>query len=213
MNASELRMQVERMKGKVEQLTSSIKHLEDVIQTEKRNLYRHEKALEIVKSVGLATQKQLEYQLSEQVSLAMDAVFDDPYELKLNFQEKRGRTEVEILFARNELEFPPLGSAGGGAIDVAALALQIAYWSMRRDKKVRPVMLLDEPFQHLKGDDANQRALAIIREISHHLDLQMIMISDERVSRDLIVENADQVFVTSRNVEGVSTVIQESKKE
>ena len=189
-----LRNKLENRKGERDKLQVEIDNLEHTIKINKRNLSQHERALEIVKQVGLSTQKQLEYHLSEQVSLAMEAVFDDPYQLKLNFQEKRGKTEVEILFTRRDMEFPPLGSAGGGTIDVACLALQIAYWSMRQDKKVRPLLLLDEPFSQLKGVEANRRALAIIQEISHKLGLQIIMISDERVPREDILTNADKVF-------------------
>jgi DNA repair exonuclease SbcCD ATPase subunit len=99
-----------------------------------------------------------------------------------------------------------MGNAGGGAIDIGSLALRIAYWAIREDKKVRPLLLLDEPFSRLKGQNANQRALAIIREISQQLGLQIIMISDERVSREDIIANADRVFQVSRDKQGVSEV-------
>lgn len=201
-----LRKKLEYKKGQRDRTQQSIDRLEDEISFGKRISRRHEKALEIVKQVGLATQKQLEYHLSEQVSLAMEAVFDDPYHLKVNFQEKRGKTEVELLFCRRDMEFPPIGSAGGGAIDIASLALRIAYLSMRRDKKIRPFLLLDEPFSRLKGEDANKKALAIIQEISRNLGLQIIMVSDERVPREDIISNADKVFETSQNRKGESRV-------
>ena len=199
-----LRSKLEKRKGQREQLKKTIDGLEHKIKMDQRDAIRHERALEIVKHVGLETQKQLEYHLSEQVSLAMEAVFDNPYQLKVDFQEKRGKTEVELLFTRDALEFPPIGSAGGGAIDVASLALRIAYWSMRQDKKVRPLLLLDEPFSRLKGEEANRRALAIVQEISKKLGLQIIMVSDERVSRDDIIAHADKVFHVSQNREGIS---------
>jgi len=202
----ELRNEIERKKGQRDQLEQTLKELEGKIHSDMETLSQHEQALEIVKQVALITQRQLEYHLSEQVSLAMEAVFDDPYRLKLNFQEKRGKTEVETLFTRRELEFPPMGSAGGGTIDVASLALQIAYMSMRKDKKIRPLLLLDEPFSRLKGEDANRRALAILREISRKLSLQIIMISDERVSREDITANADKLFEVSQGRDGVSKV-------
>ena len=104
------------------------------------------------------------------------------------------------------MEFPPLGNAGGGAINVASLALRIAYWTMRQDKKSRPLLLLDEPFSRLKGEDANRRALAIVQEISKRLGLQIIMISDERVPREDILANADKVFQVTQNRKGVSSV-------
>lgn len=201
-----LRHKLERRKGQRNQLQKVIDRLETQIRTNKRNFIRHEKALEIVKHVGLKTQKQLEYHLAEQVSLAMDAVFDDPYRLKVDFLEKRGKTEVELLFTRRGMEFPPIGSAGGGAIDVASIALRVAYWSMRRDKKARPLLLLDEPFSQLKGEDANRRALSIIQELSHKLKLQIIMVSDERVPREDIMNNADKVFQVVQGKDGISQI-------
>lgn len=201
-----LRKKLEYKKGQRDRIQQSIDRLEDEISFGKRISHRHEKALEIVKQVGLATQKQLEYHLSEQVSLAMEAVFDDPYHLKINFMEKRGKTEAEILFCRRDMELPPIGFTGGGAIDIASLALRIAYLSMRQDRKVRPFLLLDEPFSRLKGENANKRALAIIQEISRNLGLQIIMVSDERVPREDIISNADKVFETSQNRKGVSQI-------
>jgi len=201
-----LRSKLERRKGQAEQLQKIITELSARIETNKKALLRHERALEIVKRVGLSTQKQLEYHLSEQVSLAMEAVFNDPYRLKVNFLEKRGKTEVELLFARRDMEFPPLGSAGGGAIDVASLALRIAYWALRQDRRVRPLLLLDEPFSQLKGEDANRRALAIVQEISRRLGLQIISVSDERIPREDILLNADKVFQVSQKKDGVSKV-------
>lgn len=201
-----LRHELEQRKGRRDQLQGAMESLQQRIKDGKRQRIRHEKALEIVKQVGLATQKQLEYHLAEQVSLAMEAVFDDPYTLVVDFQEKRGKTEVELLFSRRGMEFPPMGNAGGGAIDVASLALRIAYWSMRQDKKVRPLLLLDEPFSRLKGEDANKRALALVKEISKQLGIQVIMVSDERIPREDIIDNADKVFEISQNRKGHSKV-------
>ena len=201
-----IKNKIEYRKGQCAQLQKSIDTLSDTIKHDKRSLHQHEKALEIVKYVGLNMQKQLEYHLSTQVSLAMEAIFDEPYKLKVNFIEKRGKTEVELLFVKRDLEFPPIGSAGGGAIDIASLALRIAYWSMRQDTKVRPLLLLDEPFSRLKGEDANKRALAIVQEISQKLGLQIITVSDERMPREDIISNADKVFHVSQNKEGESKV-------
>ena len=206
MDIQTLRHKLENKKGQRDQLQKEIDDSQQKIIIDKRMFNRHERALEIVKQVGLATQKQLEYHLAEQVSLAMEAVFDDPYRLAVNFLEKRGKTEVELLFARRDMEFPPIGSAGGGSIDVACLALRIAYWAMRQDKKVRPLLLLDEPFSQLKGEDANRRALAVVREISKSLGLQIITVSDERMPREDIIENADKVFHVSQGKDGVSKV-------
>lgn len=204
-NVRHLRSLLDKKRGEMEAVERIIASLEEKIEREEIRRDNLEKALEIVKHVGLETQRQLEYHLSEQVSLAMEAVFDDPYELRLRFEDKRGQTEVQILFARGELEFPPIGSAGGGTIDVASLALRMAYWSMRTDANIRPTLILDEPFSQVKGAEANRRALEMVHEISHRLGVQVITVSDERVDRETIVSAADKVFSVS-NKKGVSKV-------
>ena len=197
---------MEYKRGQRDQLQLSIEANKADRLKDYRQFIRHERSLVIVKEVGLATQKQLEYHLADQVSLAMEAVFDDPYDLKVNFQEKRGQSEAELLFTRRDMEMPPIGSAGGGAINIASFALRVAYWSMRQDKAVMSVLLLDEPFQQLKGERANKLALMMVQEISMKLGVQVIMVSDERIPREDIIDNADKVIHVSQRKTGVSVV-------
>jgi len=64
----------------------------------------------------------------------------------------------------------------------------------------RACIWLDEPFKHLKGAEANKRALAMLKEICRPRPernwpgLQIIMIADERASREDIQEVADKLF-------------------
>lgn len=204
-NLSEIRMALERRKGEAEQIQKRVSELSTNLLLKNRELGRYERAIEIVKQVGLQTQKQLEFVLAEQVSMALAAVFDDPYQLVVNFQSKRGKTEAELLFSRRKLLVPPIGFVGFGAIDVAALALRLAYWTMKTSGKTRSVLLLDEPFARLKGQQANMRALSLLNEISKQLKIQIIMISDERIPRDDIIRTADRVFLVTQE-EGVSHV-------
>lgn len=206
----DLRQKLERQKGRHAQIQQDLKQTEKQLRRYKQQCSQYERALEIVKQVGLQTQKQLEYHLAEQVSLALAAVFDDPYELIINFQEKRGKTEAELRYKRRNLTVTPIRSngrsqVGWGAIDVGALALRIGYWTMDQDKKTRPVLLLDEPFARLKGEVANKRALILLNEISRELGIQIIMISDERISRDDIIENANRVFLVTQR-KGISSM-------
>lgn len=206
-----LRNQLEQHKGQEKQIQAEIQFTEQNLKIEYRKSNRCERAIEIVKQVGLETQKQLQYHLAEQVSLAQAAVFDDPYELKVNFQEKRGKTEAELLYTKRGFEMKPIGSVGGGAIDVGSFALRLAYWTMRQDKKTRSVLLLDEPFARLKGEDANRRALALLNEISQKLEIQIIMVSDERIPREDIIEHADQVFLVTQKRGGGKSIVKQIK--
>ena len=140
------------------------------------------------------TQQELEYQLSELICLLMDGVFgDDAYDVGISFEMRRNRTEVDLSFIRDGYKLKPLKSGGLGAADVASAALRYTLWASAMPKS-RNVIIQDEPFKHLKGEVANERILKVIKEISDKLKLQIIMVSDERVPREMIIENADKVF-------------------
>jgi DNA repair exonuclease SbcCD ATPase subunit len=174
----------------------------------KRSLRSHEQAREVIREVGIKTQQQLQYHISDITSLALEAVFNDPYTLTVEFVQRRNKTECDLYFERGGNKVDPLSASGGGAVDVAAFALRIASWSMQRPR-TRNVIILDEPFKHLKGVEANQRVLDMINEISRKMKVQIIMVSDERIPREDIIASADKLFeVSIKN--GVSRIKSES---
>lgn len=199
----QLRNQLERQKGSKAQIERSINELAAKIKWSKKNLRRHEYAREAIREFGLQLQQQLQFHISNITSLALDAVFDNPYKLVVEFVQRRNKTECDLYFERDGNRVDPLTASGLGAADVAAFALRVASWSMQIPH-THPVLILDEPFKCLKGRDANLRVLDMIKEISDKLKLQIIMISDERINREDIIEKADKVFeVKIRN--GVSS--------
>lgn len=207
MTLQDIRFKLERKKGERDSLLSSIISLEKQIEEGKKSLRAHEKAKKILQEVGLKTQQQLSYNVSGIASMALETVFDNPYELQLDFVERRNKTECDIYFVRgigeDMVRLDPF-SGGGGAIDVASFALRVALWSMSQPK-TRPTLILDEPFKHLKGEIANRKVLEMVKKISDKLGIQIIMVSDERVSRETTAEFTDKLFETSIN-NGVTKV-------
>jgi len=187
---------LEQQKGKKAQLDSDLALNRTQIREKRRELHRHEQAREIIREVGLKTQQQISYHISDITSLALEAVFDDPYQLEVEFVQRRNKTECDLYFVREGEKVDPLSASGGGAVDVASFALRIASWSMMRPHS-RNTIILDEPFKHLKGQQANQRVLDMINEISKKLNIQIIMVSDERIPREDIIASADKVFEVS----------------
>ena len=193
MKLSELRNSLEQAKGKRGQISASLL----IARTESKQAAEqaevNELARAFVQHVAQQTQDKLKYKISELGTLAMSAVFPNPYEINVQFDSKRGRTECLINFLRDGEVYFPMDDSGGGAIDVAAFALRPTIWSMIRPKP-RPLLILDEPFSGLKGEDANEKVLAIAKEISEKLPIQILMIGDERVPREVIAENCDTLF-------------------
>ncbi len=203
MTTNDLRAKYERLVGEKRRIERNIARTKERYRKTKRAIRVAEIAKEVVRAVALQTQSQLEYHISSAVSAALAAVFDDPYELDVRFEEKRGRTECVLQFVREDLTVSPLSASGYGAVDIASFALRVACWSMSRE--TRPVLILDEPFKHLKGAEQNRRAIGMMKQISEELGLQIITVSDERAPREDIIAGADRVFEVSIR-KGVSSV-------
>ena len=196
----ELRNRLEQQKGKRSQIETTITTLTQEIKETRRELGRHEEANEIVKQVGLRTQQQLQFTISDITSLALESVFPNPYALQVEFVERRNKTECDLFFVRDDEKYDPIGDSGVGAIDVAAFALRIASWSMQRPH-TRNVVIMDEPFRFLSAN-YQESASQMIKEISKRLGIQFIIITHEQT----LASYADKVFEVSINRKGVSKI-------
>ena len=76
-------------------------------------------------------------------------------------------------------------------MDVAAFALRIASWSMSMPHSQNTI-ILDEPLRFLSAD-CQEKASAMIKELSQRLGLQFIIVTHESV----LASYADKVFETS----------------
>lgn len=195
-----LRNRLEQQKGQKSQIEKNLNEVKQEARLQNRSLHWHEKAREIVRDVGLKTQQQLQFNISDIVSLALDSVFDDPYELKVDFVQRRNKTECDLLFVREDLKIDPIEASGVGAIDIASFALRIASWSMKYPR-TRSIIMLDEPFRHL-STNYQERASAMIKEISEKLGLQFVIVTHE----ENLLSSADKVFEVSIR-KGISRVV------
>jgi len=166
---------------------------EQLRRTSVKLLKQAEKAKEVIREVGIRTQQQIQYHISDVTSLAMQAVFPDPYTLEVEFIQRRNKTECDIYFARNGNRVDPLNASGGGVVDVASLALRVASWSLM-SPRTRGTIIQDEPMRFVSSD-LQERAGEMVAEISKKLGLQFIMITHE----ESLTIHADKVHVVRRN--------------
>lgn len=188
MKTHEIGVLLNKLTGARDYLVKEIKSKELDLNTIKDTIILWEEAKEILKIVSLKTQQQLQLQISDITTLAMEAVFPDPYTINIDFIERRGKTECDIFFVRNDNKIDPLESSGYGAVDIAAFALRIASWVL--DGKSRNIIILDEPMRFL-SDDLRPQASRMLKELSSKLNLQLIMITHDpqfTVDADQIVQ-------------------------
>ncbi|MBW1976336.1 MAG: AAA family ATPase [Deltaproteobacteria bacterium] len=195
----QLRLELEQKKGKRAQIQSDLETCASELKELKRYLRRCERAREIIRQVGLKTQQQLEFHISDIVTMALEAVFPDPYLFKAEFIQRRNKTECDLWFVRDEDKVDPISSTGGGVIDIASFALRIASWSIQHPRS-RAVLFLDEPFKHL-SIELLPKAAQVMKQLSEQLNLQVIMVTHS----EELAEAADKTFLTSI-AKGESTV-------
>jgi DNA repair exonuclease SbcCD ATPase subunit len=202
MNLQEYHNKLQQLKGQKKQIEKEISSIQDALSEERRNLKNIEGAQIIMQLVAKQTQQELEIHISEIVTLALDTIFDDPYEFKLEFVEKRGKTEADLWLMKDGEKIDPLSSTGGGVVDVCSFALRIALWNLKKPKS-RNTMILDEPFKWL-SKDLLPRAAELLKTLSEKLNIQFIIVTH----LDELKETADTIFKVSISSKGISRIVE-----
>jgi DNA repair exonuclease SbcCD ATPase subunit len=188
MNLKEIRTSIIETKGRRAEAKQTLSSTQFAVDTLTKEIKRSEKAQAIIQKVAKDTQSQLEYHISDIVTLALDTVFDEKYKFKIEFVIKRNKTECELVFEKDGEVMDPMEDDAGGAVDVASFALRIALWTLQAPRS-RNTIILDEPFKFL-SKDLRPRASELLKELSTRLKLQFIIVTH----LDELTECADRIF-------------------
>lgn len=199
MELKKIRQKLDELKIEVSIIQNDISDKQLDIRNNNRELKKYEQAKSIIREVGIKTQEQLQYHISDITSLALEAVFPNPYKLELEFIQRRNKTECDIFFSRDGNRIDPLSGSGGGAVDVASFALRIASWSLEVPHSRRTI-ILDEPMKFV-SEEYKDLVSAMIKEVSCKLGLQLIIVTHE----PKLTAYADKVFEVT-NKKGISKV-------
>lgn len=184
---------LKRESERVSSIASQIYHLEKTVEEGKEGLKEEEdyyaraqEAQEVLQRVAQAVQQKAHEKIAGVVSTCLSTVFDDPYEFKIEFERKRGKTEARLRFTRRGLEVDPLTAAGGGVVDVAAFALRAACLMLHRPRLTK-LLVLDEPFKFVSAD-YRDNVRKMLEGLAKDLGLQIILVThiDELESGKII---------------------------
>lgn len=189
MDTQQLRQSLERKKGKLESIQEDVSDNEKSIRKHKIRITNAKQSLVLIQTGAKLTQEKLEYRISEICTLALSSIFPEPYSLIVDFVTKRGKTEADINFELNGNKVNPMTASGGGAAVVASFALRIALWNLQRPKS-RPIIILDEPFKFINGEEYQNKASRLLVEISSRLGIQFIIVSQDKN----LAEAAHKIF-------------------
>lgn len=146
-----------------------------------------EEAQRVVQLVAASVQKEVHSRIAVIVSRCLESVFDEPYEFRVIFEQKRGRTEARLVFVRDGMEYEPTKDCGGGVVDVASFALRVAVLLLQRPP-LRRLLVLDEPFRFVSVN-YRPRVRKLVEELSTELNIQFIIVThDESFHMGKVVE-------------------------
>lgn len=152
-----------------------------------------ETAQKIVQYVAQEVQEQAHQRLSSVVTRCLEVVFEEPYQLRIEFAQKRGRTEANLVFVREGMVLTdPLNEAGGGTIDVAAFALRLGCLVMERPRKAR-LLVLDEPFTRIRGKRNRERMRGLLESLSQEFGVQFVICVDHDAYPEFLLGNVVEV--------------------
>lgn len=188
-----------RLLGQQRHIEKELKEYEVNLKKIKENIEIIREALTITKAVGIATQSSLQKSISELSTLAINTVFEEGYELSVEFVEKRGKTECELYLTQNKNRVDPMTACGGGLIEVVAFALRLTAKSMQVPQK-RNILIMDEPFSKVSAQYISKVG-DLVRKLCFDLGMQVIIVTHSLP----LAEAADNV-ITVRKKDGVSIV-------
>ncbi|QDP54809.1 MAG: hypothetical protein Unbinned3891contig1000_7 [Prokaryotic dsDNA virus sp.] len=169
---------VEAKTSRLEFIAHSIVYCKGRIEISSGNYQSAQESQQILQALCQQVQHQAHNRICSVVSTCLSTVFDNPYTFHINFEQKRGRTEAELVFKRKGLEVDPMTATGGGMVDVAAFALRVSCLMLHQPPLSR-VLVLDEPFRFVSGE-FQDNVRTMMQELAEELGIQFVMVTHNR---------------------------------
>ncbi|MEQ1821338.1 MAG: hypothetical protein ABL949_02390 [Fimbriimonadaceae bacterium] len=136
----------------------------------------------------------------------LQEVLEQPIELKVKTDYKRGSATVEFVIIRDGQEEDALRAQGGSVVNILSVGLRIIALQMMSSSQSethRKFLVLDEPDAWLRPDLV-PRLVAIIKHAGEKLGFQTILISHHELS--LLEPFADKIYRFEPQVDGTVKV-------
>lgn len=89
-------------KGAYSQIQKRLEEVTELKDFSEKKLKLIEEAQAFLQKVAQSTQEKLKFQIEDVVNLALESVFPNEYEFKIEFNVSRGKTDAELVFRIRE---------------------------------------------------------------------------------------------------------------
>ena len=173
LSITELQKKVSTGRARLDIASAKLKEKRESSESLGKELDSQKKALALLQDVASKTQEQLKDAVEHVVQSCIDLLFPG-YEFRVNFVPKRGKVDAEFRICKDNVELNPLDSSGGGVVDAVSFSLRAG--CLRLAGK-RPLLLLDEPFKHVRGEPRSELG-RVLSTLVDKMGVQVLMVSD-----------------------------------
>jgi DNA repair exonuclease SbcCD ATPase subunit len=174
MNIEIVKKRLDRLLSQYETAKQNVRQEREALQKAKAEVKAVNEAQQVAQAVAASIQQHAHEQLASVVTRCLEAVFDDAYQFKIDFQRKRGKTEARLYFKRRTLEVDPKTGSGGGVLDVASFALRLTRIMLAQPAS-RRLLVMDEPMKFLHGEIERARCCELIKKLAEETGFQFII--------------------------------------
>lgn len=175
-------LNLQELRGRANALLAEYNHAHAQVTDEKTRLEEAKErvltatqAQQLIQGVAQQIQQRAHDKIVAIVNRCLQAIFEDPYDFRIVFEKKRGKTEARLVFLRQDREIDPLTAAGLGVVDVAAFALRVACVMLSRPSK-RRLLVLDEPMKMLSANHGPAVA-QLLTTLTEELKMQILLVT------------------------------------
>jgi DNA repair exonuclease SbcCD ATPase subunit len=181
MTTEEIRRLTDRLSHQNFVARKTLREAKEASRLQRRHVKHTVEAQALLQTVAERVQEQVHGQISRVVSKCLKAVFDDPYQFRIIFEKKRGKTEARMVFVRKGLILNPTEECGLGPVDVAAFALRLACLVLQKPALDR-VLILDEPFKFVsERKDYRERVGQLLTTLAVEMKVQFVIVTHDQI--------------------------------
>lgn len=200
----QVRQTLAEMKGKKDQLETSIKKNQQRIEQLDEEITQLLTASQLLSKATEAARESGKLILEQTVSNIVQMVFGDDYEVVIELDTKRQNPTADVFIKKRiglEDQLINVNHEGGGIRDVISLAFFAAICHLTGSEN-KALITLDEPTPAVSAGNARSVAEAI-QLLMNYLGKQSIIITHER---EFLPTMIDKVYFVSQSADGVSKV-------
>lgn len=198
-----LNIEFNQLKGQLDAFRDEIKSLENDKEKLDEEIVDYNDISDIFRQLSVELKSDLKDLIEGLTTKALQSIWQDKeIEFKLKFEEKRNQIETNFVIQEGEYKSENiLQENGGGVADVVSFMIRIVIHQFYTPD-LPNILILDEPFKHVSGEDYLNRLGEFIKELSREMDFQFFINSHQQS----LIEYSDKVFELDLHQEnGVDT--------